>query len=171
MYKRISLGQVEAHVISKDSLRPCGPCTACCTALGVEEIHKPNYAPCQHLCDKGCGIYEDRPGSCRSFECWWRAGMVGGERPDKSGIIVDSVPAAVRVWEVKPGALGWKSNREVIRKLRKKYRTVIEGAADTWGKIWVETAAAAVKAAIREQQDIMGAIYKRVVNIMKAEKK
>jgi Fe-S-cluster containining protein len=162
MRKRIPLdAHVTGHFFTPDELRPCGECTACCTALGVEELHKPNYTPCRHLCDKGCGIYAERPGSCKTFECWWRVGMVAGDRPDKSGIIVDSTAFAVRVWEVKPGALNWKSNRKAIDKLRRRYPNVIEGNADTWGKVWVETASPEVQAAIRGQQNAYGNLLGR----------
>ena len=51
------------------SKRKCGACTLCCTALAVPELDKPNGVPCKHLTPEGCGIYEDRPPSCRAFEC------------------------------------------------------------------------------------------------------
>jgi hypothetical protein len=83
---------------------------------------------------------------------------------------VDSIPACVRVWEVTPGALRRKANRKPIRKLRQKYGAVVEGTEKTWGKIWVQTAAPEVRAAIREQQGVMCDIADRVRNIIQTGK-
>jgi len=76
------------HLAEKAN-RACGDCTACCTAIGVEELGKPYACPCHHLCGKGCGIYKDRPESCKAFGCLWLDGWAGpAMRPDKSGIIL-----------------------------------------------------------------------------------
>jgi hypothetical protein len=142
--KRVELGMVDVYTFDQKEIRPCGECRACCTTIGVQELHKRNYRPCVHECDKGCAIYGNHPPSCKQFNCWWKADMVAGlQRPDKCGIIVDSAMTAfggavVRVWEHKPGALNWKSNRKMIDKLRRRYALVIEGTAETWGKIWIE---------------------------------
>lgn len=69
--------------------RKCGTCTLCCTALAVPELDKPNGVSCQHLTSEGCGIYEDRPESCRRFECGWLAGMGDlSVRPDRVGAVL-----------------------------------------------------------------------------------
>lgn len=69
-------------------MRTCGECTACCIALAVQELDKPRYQSCSHLCDKGCATYDDRPGSCRDYQCLWFQGFLGEEdRPDKLGVI------------------------------------------------------------------------------------
>ena len=67
--------------------RKCGACTLCCTTLAVPELDKPNGVRCAHLTDEGCGIYEDRPQSCRDFECAWLRGAGDGlyTRPDYTG--------------------------------------------------------------------------------------
>lgn len=70
----------------------CGECQACCEAIGVHELNKPIYTLCQNQCVSGCGIYEQRPNSCRSYYCLWQAGFMDGDinmRPDKLGIILD----------------------------------------------------------------------------------
>jgi len=87
--------------------RHCGECTACCTLLGVPELGKGRYAPCEYEvgavvdkdgvvvgttplpgAKKGCGIYDTRPVSCRTFKCVWLQGLLPiEERPDKTGII------------------------------------------------------------------------------------
>lgn len=72
--------------------RECGSCTACCTLMWVEELEKPERVPCPHLCAKGCGIYETRPGSCGAFLCLWLWDEQGllreDDRPDKSGVML-----------------------------------------------------------------------------------
>jgi hypothetical protein len=82
--------------------RSCGECTFCCTAMQVEELKKSNWATCEHLISigpdfAGCGIYADRPKSCRTFSCLWLAGLIGGEnhRPDKSGVMITSTESNV----------------------------------------------------------------------------
>lgn len=50
----------------------CGSCTLCCKIMAVDELQKPRNQWCGH-CDKGrgCKIYDERPQSCRDFECVW----------------------------------------------------------------------------------------------------
>lgn len=68
----------------------CDECSACCTVLGVAELKKPDYVPCEHLCDKGCSIYEQRPPSCKGYECFWLANSVAAElRPDRIGVVIE----------------------------------------------------------------------------------
>lgn len=69
--------------------RKCGACTLCCTALAVPELGKKNGERCQHLTPTGCGIYEDRPPSCRAFECLWLQGDGDPSvRPDRLGAVL-----------------------------------------------------------------------------------
>lgn len=69
--------------------RRCGDCTVCCVALGIEDafVRKAAGTPCQHLTGRGCGVYELRPDTCRTWECLWkRSGAVPTEaRPDRLG--------------------------------------------------------------------------------------
>lgn len=70
--------------------RTCGPCQTCCRAIGIAELKKPYRQTCQYQCEKGCGIYEHRPDSCRGYSCVWLSG--GGEdghRPHETGVLVD----------------------------------------------------------------------------------
>jgi len=71
--------------------RQCGPCVACCVDLKIvtPELKKKARVPCPHLVDKGCGIYESRPGVCRQFLCGWRLfeDMDDSWRPDLSGVL------------------------------------------------------------------------------------
>ena len=93
----------------------CGPCTACCDAIAVEDLGKPPYARCPHLrLDEPaapCGIYEQRPGQCRRYRCAWHLGMLGprtDRRPDQSGIIFQFEEAQGRwrlvAYETRPGS-------------------------------------------------------------------
>src|SRR5262245_21957323 len=47
------------------------PCTLCCKTFRIEELNKPRMTWCQHCTKKACGIYHDRPQSCRDFRCLW----------------------------------------------------------------------------------------------------
>jgi hypothetical protein len=72
--------------------RQCGTCTACCTVLAIAELQKPARWACCHLAGDHCGIYEQRPQSCRDFNCAWLRGAVAGDeslRPDKLGLLFD----------------------------------------------------------------------------------
>jgi hypothetical protein len=76
-----------AHPAS--ALRQCGPCTACCTVMGVVELNKGNYQPCSFNCGS-CAIYESRPTMCREWSCVWLLGFIKGDeptRPDQLGLI------------------------------------------------------------------------------------
>jgi hypothetical protein len=62
----------------------------CCKLLGVTELNKPKGVWCQH-CDKGhnCKIYDDRPQSCRNFECGWLlSDLPVAYRPDKLHLVI-----------------------------------------------------------------------------------
>lgn len=73
--------------------RSCGSCTLCCTLLPVDLTNgkKPANQKCEHVCSKGCHIYESRPNPCRYFNCRWlfddRTGNL--RRPDKVGYVID----------------------------------------------------------------------------------
>lgn len=78
------------------AVRECGDCTVCCTAPGIErssiEPHelatlKPKAAceVCKHSTGKGCGIYQERPNICRSYQCLWLAGLAES-KPSDGGV-------------------------------------------------------------------------------------
>jgi hypothetical protein len=68
--------------------RSCSECRLCCRILAVYELKKPRGEWCGHACEKGCGIYETRPQSCRDFACFWLQGMFEeSERPDKTKVV------------------------------------------------------------------------------------
>ncbi len=73
--------------------RSCGSCNVCCVALTINDpaLKKVQGYRCPNtLPDKGCAIYEDRPGTCSSFYCGWRMLKWVREplRPDLSGVLV-----------------------------------------------------------------------------------
>lgn len=87
-----------------DAPRQCGPCTACCSELGIAEFRKFPGPPCIHLKPLSpvygdanhhrCGIYKDRPAVCSRFRCAWLEGLgpTGGGRPDRSGLMIVVYP-------------------------------------------------------------------------------
>lgn len=98
-------------------MRECGDCTACCTALRIDELNAPAYTPCQHLGDKGCSIYEDRPHHpCRVFTCAWLQGHMGeDERPDKAGGIVWQTKENERIITVVSELEGMEPSSRLLR--------------------------------------------------------
>ncbi|HYD69282.1 hypothetical protein [Azospirillum sp.] len=49
----------------------CSGCTLCCFIPAIEDLQKPPFSPCQHICDVGCVIHdaEERPEVCGGFRC------------------------------------------------------------------------------------------------------
>lgn len=76
-------------------MRPCGPCTACCTTLIINEpqLVSPAGSTCPHVCAGGCAIHGPRqPESCRTFYCNYTINpdrLSDAERPDRVGAIVE----------------------------------------------------------------------------------
>lgn len=74
--------------------RECDECTACCKHLTIETtglLKLPNIN-CENLMKNGgCGIYQDRPQTCRNWYCAWRVlPELGNDwRPDKSGVMLE----------------------------------------------------------------------------------
>ncbi len=102
----------------KSLLRECGECTACCIAPPNRELNKPGFTPCSHLCESRCGIYSQRPFSCRSFRCVWLDGFLGADcRPDKFGLVIEHAEDNLRVWETAPNALDVPGIRWQLKKL------------------------------------------------------
>ncbi len=117
------------------NFRACGDCQACCTVVGVEELHKPNWTRCAQQCETGCAIYPDRPRTCRGYSCLWAAGLLEGEderRPDRLGILLDlrsesnsdSVRPGDRVliqaWEVWPGAMDQPEGAALLNQIAER---------------------------------------------------
>lgn len=127
--KRLAKLQRKKLLAALPTDRSCEGCTACCTTHAILELKKPYFESCKHQCATGCSIYSNRPPSCRDYYCQWRLGKIGGERPDKSGIVIDIGPvwdragnmfAAYGVFEARPGALNDATNRELIEAMAER---------------------------------------------------
>jgi len=81
--------------------RRCGSCTLCCRLVPVKDkdLIKAANQRCQHQTSTGCGIYADRPFSCRMWSCQWLMGADLPQRPDFSHYVVDPMPDFVNVTE------------------------------------------------------------------------
>lgn len=109
--------------------RTCGPCTACCHSMQINELDKPEWAPCERqraagLSGGGCGDYENRPASCQSFACLWLSGLslTGTQhRPDRCGVMLVPTedPRTVQARELWAGAAAVGSGRELLVSLRR----------------------------------------------------
>lgn len=79
--------------------RSCGSCKACCTQVPVDlpTGHKDANERCQHVCGKGCAIYQTRPEPCRWWSCRWLFDPTATtlKRPDIGGYVVDCMPDTV----------------------------------------------------------------------------
>lgn len=123
-----------ALIAERSQGRTCGNCTACCFVKAVRELGKPSQTACRHLCGGGCGVYADRPRSCRDYACLWRQGMVDGDerrRPDRLGVIIDyepfaRIPGTIRlvVWELVPGAAQSEKVRYVVDRLVRTHKQI-----------------------------------------------
>jgi hypothetical protein len=105
--------------------------------IGVHELAKGTYETCEHLCEAGCGIYAERPGSCRKFECQWLRGVLEVDgtvdtalRPDACGVIFDYRPDTAfgelfTAWEVEPGRSASGHARSIIQELEERFLVMI----------------------------------------------
>jgi len=81
--------------------KSCGSCTLCCKVLTIEELQKPAGVYCSHCSiGAGCGVYPERPDSCRTFLCaWLYSPSMGPElKPEVSHVVI---------WE-------WRAGRVVL---------------------------------------------------------
>lgn len=118
------------------STRTCGGCTACCKTHQIEELQKPANQWCAHcVVGKGCGVYEERPPSCRDYACVWinfpDALPEDDQRPDRLGVVFsifnqpemtgDPKGETLRVFvnEVMEGRLNTKAARRALDRVRK----------------------------------------------------
>lgn len=111
--------------------RECGDCRLCCKVVNVEEVEdrdgvktttmRKKPGPwCKHACDKGCGIYETRPGACSGYRCLWLEGCLPDEyQPIKIGVVVHAEVVEEMngpVWHVMEKRDGQvKKNRKAAR--------------------------------------------------------
>jgi hypothetical protein len=85
------LPQLQITIDDTSGYRSCGTCNLCCVLQGVEELDKPINVKCRHLNVMGrCGVYGDRPPSCREYKCLWLRGyMPEALKPVRSRMVVE----------------------------------------------------------------------------------
>jgi len=92
--------------------RNCGSCTLCCLVTRVPEFEKLENIWCSHCnINKDCNIYEQRPLSCKKFECEWYSNAKLDEnlRPDKCGVVFEKFTDLTYFALVDPNrALAWQ---------------------------------------------------------------
>jgi hypothetical protein len=128
---------------------PCGECTACCTSsqfvhVGPDETATLARIPpallfpapglpdghvllgydssgrCPLLVDGGCSIYDDRPRTCRTYDC--RVFTAADVEPDKP-----LIAARVRSWRFTYDTPGSRSSHDAVRAAAR----TIEGPSPT----------------------------------------
>ena len=85
--------------------KTCGSCSLCCKLLAIDELAKPPGDWCPHVAiGKGCTIYETRPGSCRTFQCFWLSlpKLDASWRPDRCGFVLRDAGSGLLLVEVEP---------------------------------------------------------------------
>lgn len=126
--------------------RVCGDCIACCTYTIVKEIKKPGLTHCPHaeISDNlknnltftgksecgNCKIYETRPKPCKEYECAWLWGYGKDEdRPDRCGMIIDTILNIPNLLEAKALRLGAEDTKEGILAVERISRDINRPAA------------------------------------------
>jgi len=82
------------------SARACGDCTLCCKVMAIEELAKPAGSWCQHCKPRrGCLVYTDRPGECRSFSCMWLVNELLDEswKPNRSKLVLTTSDDGIEI--------------------------------------------------------------------------
>lgn len=109
---------------------PCGGCTACCTVVSARDLGKPFYTPCPHKVERGCGIYAQRPQSCREFNCIWAAGLLADAesfRPDRNGLVFSLKREGDALWiDVFEAAAGAADDSRRLENLLQRITSRIE---------------------------------------------
>ena len=101
--------------------RECGDCSMCCKLPEIAELAKPAGVWCKNVAHgKGCKIYDERPGSCRAFHCWWQLDpQLGPEwKPDKSKFMIWRNGSGGWIISVDPGNPNAWRQPQYIRSLR-----------------------------------------------------
>jgi len=119
------------------SERSCGDCDVCCNILEVKEINKKTYKNCDHRAEGGgCGIYESRPHSCRTWDCSYILGLMPNKeslKPNNLGLMFYPVSAKnndlgidiLMGQEVWPNAIYSSDCQKVINWLKSTMMTMI----------------------------------------------
>jgi len=95
--------------------RRCAQCSLCCKLLPMPILKKPAGKPCQfQRFGKGCTIYANRPPECAFWSCRWLLNDDTADqiRPDKSHLVIDSMPDYV---EIVDNETGQRRKLEVVQ--------------------------------------------------------
>lgn len=71
--------------------RACGSCAMCCKVFKIADLNKPAGRWCVNArAGVGCVIYDERPRSCRTFECMWLSSPTLSDawKPDRARFVV-----------------------------------------------------------------------------------
>jgi hypothetical protein len=82
------------------SARTCGDCTLCCKVMAIEELAKPAGSWCPHCKPRrGCLVYADRPGECRTFSCMWLVNELLDEswKPNRSKLVLTTSDDGIEI--------------------------------------------------------------------------
>lgn len=110
--------------------RACDGCTLCCKVMNVPELDKPAGVWCADCTvGQGCGRYETRPSTCRTFQCGFLADPALDERWRPSTarfvLIILAPEERVTVYAEPQRADSWR-REPYLSVLRKWSRTAIE---------------------------------------------
>lgn len=117
--------------------RSCDNCDVCCNILEVRELNKKSYKNCDYRAESGgCGIYNDRPSICRTWNCAYILGLMPNQealRPNNLGLMFYPVSAKnndlgidmLMGQEVWPDAIYSSDCQKVIGWLKSKMMTMI----------------------------------------------
>ena len=87
----------------------CGECTLCCSLLPVLEINKKAGTMCLHCGDSGCLIYDERPESCRVFNCAYHQANKADLQlsPNNCGVIFEKIADDIMLGLVEKNRSGY----------------------------------------------------------------
>ncbi len=117
--------------------RQCGDCAMCCYVPGIPELDKPGDVWCRHCVgQRSCGVYPNRPRSCRDFACLWlvHPNIDDVWYPPIAHMMLDMVDETIRVtvdpdhperWREEPyfsKLTRWAHDRKVVVSLNGTWR-------------------------------------------------
>lgn len=74
------------------NFRECGDCVACCSGYLIGNSYGNKFGtgkPCAFLVKGDCSIYEDRPETCRTYQCAWTQGLFNEDmKPTLSNVMI-----------------------------------------------------------------------------------
>ena len=94
-------------------MKDCGDCALCCKLIEVKPLKKPAGTWCQHCTKHSCGIWEERPDICKTYDCLWRTTPEMSEdlRPSKCRVAFEYHKEGVAIAHVdKDRPHAWMTN-------------------------------------------------------------